>query len=227
MTNPPIRCQECTSACVCVSLLSAVCMGSPEAPTAGSFYCGSSSVAGSVCNGTCSTGGGPITATCDARGNWTVQGTCTQPPAGGKAGCLCTRSASLQVCIHVARVHDGGCYSMCRRPGLLRSGLAQCCMHCQMTMMLSVVCLCGCLFDAVCTGSPEAPSGGSFDCGNNSTAGAACNGTCSTGGGPITATCEATGNWTVQGTCAQPPAGEKAGGVLGNSTLLTTKSGCL
>ena len=62
---------------------------------------------------------------------------------------------------------------------------------------------------AVCTGIPEAPAGGSFDCGNSSVAGTVCNGTCSTGGGPITAECQSTGNWTVQGTCAQiQPGGE-------------------
>jgi hypothetical protein len=73
--------------------------------------------------------------------------------------------------------------------------------------------LCGVLvspFSAVCIGIPEAPAGGNFDCGNSSVAGTVCNGTCSTGGGPITATCEISGNWTVQGTCAQPPAGKTA-----------------
>jgi hypothetical protein len=66
----------------------------------------------------------------------------------------------------------------------------------------------GVLIHAVCTGSPEAPTGGSFTCGSSSVAGTVCNGTCSTGGGPITAECQATGNWTVQGTCAQLQTGE-------------------
>jgi hypothetical protein len=56
---------------------------------------------------------------------------------------------------------------------------------------------------AVCTGSPEASAGGSFDCGNSSAVGTVCNGTCTIGGGPITAECQSTGNWTVQGTCNQ------------------------
>ena len=77
-------------------------------------------------------------------------------------------------------------------------------------MTRSAVCFCGSRFHAVCTGVPEAPPGGSFDCGS-SVAGTVCNGTCSAGGGQITAACKATGNWTVQGTCSQPLAGEEAG----------------
>ena len=59
----------------------------------------------------------------------------------------------------------------------------------------------------MCIGSPVAPVGGSFNCSNSSVAGSVCNGTCSTGGGPISAECQATGNWTVRGTCDLSPTG--------------------
>jgi hypothetical protein len=66
---------------------------------------------------------------------------------------------------------------------------------------------------AVCTGSPEAPAGGAFDCGNSSAPGTVCNGTCSTGEGSITAECQSTGNWTVQGTCTLLQTGGETRGV--------------
>jgi hypothetical protein len=68
---------------------------------------------------------------------------------------------------------------------------------------------------AVCNGSPEAPAGGSFECGSSSSPGTVCNGTCSNGGGLLTAECQPTGNWTVQGTCDQNMPSRLAMCVLG------------
>jgi hypothetical protein len=97
-----------------LSLLCAVCTATPEAPTGGSFNCGSSMVAGTVCNGTCSTGGGPITATCQSTGNWTVQGTCAAPLAGGDGLCV------------VAHRHDTANDHMLLGRGLRLVGPAAC-----------------------------------------------------------------------------------------------------
>jgi hypothetical protein len=108
-------------------------------------------------------------------------------------------------CMHVAWLEDDGCCKMCTASSMPGLPFDVCPAHVIMTLLL-----CACVsapICAVCSSSPEVPTGGSFDCGNSSVAGTVCNGTCSTAGGPITATCEATGNWTVQGTCAQLQAG--------------------
>ena len=109
-------------------------------------------------------------------------------------------------------IYDGACSSMCCMTAWEQHArLSYCLMRSRKYMVVKrpAGCLCVVFTSAVCTGSPEAPAGGSFDCGTGSAPGTVCNGTCSTGGGPITAECQSTGSWTVQGTCAQVQPGGK------------------